>query len=243
MSGRAALGPPGPRVLLIDLDNCPKELAELPKELSDYTRIVACYGVNEPRLSVSLAQSLATAMHEGRLAFVGMNLRGKNAADFGLAFWAGRLLERLPPETEFVILSRDGGLEHVVNLLRRDNRSARRVGSVGEAAMTGGSDDAAAEEYYTDRLRPQLHRPKRRRTLVKSLRLFFKHREEVVVDRVLAVLIARGWVACDSQGNVSYPETAQWSESQPPRQVAPEPTPPAAPARKAAKRHSLTLFD
>ncbi len=126
MTGRASPGPPSSRVLLIDLDNCPKELAELPNELANFTRIVACYGVNEPRLSVSLVRALAPAIHEGRLEFVGMELRGKNAADFGLAFWAGRLLERLPAETEFVILSRDNGLEHVVNLLRREHRAARR---------------------------------------------------------------------------------------------------------------------
>jgi hypothetical protein len=230
-------------VLLIDLDNCPKELAELPTELADYTRIVACYGVNEPRLSISLAQTLATAIHDGRLEFVGMNLRGKNAADFGLAFWAGRLLERMPPETEFVILSRDGGLEHVVNLLRRNNRRARRVGSVGEAATADVSDETAAEEYYTDRLRPQLHRPKRRRTLVKSLRTFFKLREGVNVERILAVLIARGWVACDSQGIVSYPETAQWAESAAPPAPPPAAPEPARPARKPAKRSSQPLFD
>ncbi len=40
---------------------------------------------------------------------------GKNAADFGLAFWAGRLATEMPAETEFIILSQDGDWDHVVN--------------------------------------------------------------------------------------------------------------------------------
>lgn len=247
MTGRASPGPPSSRVLLIDLDNCPKELVELPNELASFTRVVACYGVNEPRLSISLVRALAPAIAEGRLEFVGMDLRGKNAADFGLAFWAGRLLERLPAETEFVILSRDNGLEHVVNLLRREHRAARRAGSAVEATTGVDQDDAAAEEYYTERLRMQLHRPKRRRTLLKGIRTFFQHREALDADRVLAALIRRGWVACDSEGIVTYPEIAQWSSAE----ACPPPAPPpaAAPprstsgARKPGKRSCLPLFD
>lgn len=242
MTGRASPGPPSSRVLLIDLDNCPKELAELPNELANFTRIVACYGVNEPRLSISLVRALAPAIHEGRLEFVGMELRGKNAADFGLAFWAGRLLERLPAETEFVILSRDHGLEHVIHLLRRENRAARRAGSAVEATTGSDPDEGAAEEFYTERLRTQLHRPKRRKTLLKGIRIFFQNRDGIDADRVLAALMRRGWVTCAGEGIVSYPEIAQWTEPPPPSQDPPAVTS-APPVRKAAKRSSLPLFD
>ncbi len=47
-----------------------------------------------------------------------MEKRGRNAADFGLAFWAGGLAAELPPETEFIILSQDGDLDHVLSFLR-----------------------------------------------------------------------------------------------------------------------------
>ncbi len=244
MTGRASPGPPRSRVLLIDLDNCPKELAELPNELANFTRIVACYGVNEPRLSISLVRALAPAIHEGRLEFVGMDLRGKNAADFGLAFWAGRLLERLPAETEFVILSRDNGLEHVVNLLRREHRTARRAGSAVEATTGVDPDDASAEEFYTERLRAQLHRPKRRRTLLKGIRSYLQNREGLDAERVLAALIRRGWVVCDVEGIVTYPEIEQWAQQpEPPSQPPTSTRPPASAPRKPAKRTSLPLFD
>ena len=124
----------GHRVLLIDLDNCPQHLARLPVELDRFSRIIACYGAVEPRLGLSLVRSLAPAIHEGRLEFVGMRIKGKNAADFGLAFWAGRLLTETPPDTEFVILSGDQDLDHVVDLLHRENRRAQRVGKAGKPA-------------------------------------------------------------------------------------------------------------
>jgi len=231
---------------LIDLDNCPKELADLPNRLADFTRIVACYGVNEPRLGLSLVRALAPAIAAGRLEFVGMEQRGKNAADFGLAFWAGRLLEQLPAHTEFVILSRDNGLEHIVNLLRREPRAARRAGSAVEAVTGVDQDDAVAEEFYTERLRTQLHRPKRRRTLLKSIRTFFQNRQGLDADRILAALIRRGWVACDTEGIVTYPELAQWTAAEacpPPAPPAPDQPGPASAARQPAKRSSLPLFD
>jgi hypothetical protein len=62
------------------------------------------------------------------LEIVGMQRKGKNAADFGLAFHGGRLLAELPPDTEFVIVSKDAGLDHVVDLLRRAGRTSRVPG-------------------------------------------------------------------------------------------------------------------
>jgi hypothetical protein len=199
----------GQRVLLIDLDNCPKEMDKLPRELPKFSRIIACYGAVEPRLTLTLVRALASAIHEGRLEFVGMQMKGKNAADFGLAFFAGRLMAEMPPETEFVILSGDRGLDHVVNLLRRENRVAKRVGTGTEVPATSAAE--AVEEYYLERLRTQIHRPKRRKTLLSSIRSFFKGRQGVDGEGVLNGLIQRGLVVLDDQGLVTYPEIEQWN--------------------------------
>ena len=42
---------------------------------------------------------------------------GKNAADFGIAFWAGILVSQLPDDTHFDIISNDADLDFVVDLL------------------------------------------------------------------------------------------------------------------------------
>jgi hypothetical protein len=32
------------RALLIDLDNCPRQIERLPETLTEYARVIACYG-------------------------------------------------------------------------------------------------------------------------------------------------------------------------------------------------------
>src|SRR5437899_10563160 len=95
------------RALLIDLDNCPRQIEQLPETLATFARVIACYGGTEPKVPFGMVPLLSTAIHEGRLAIIGMQKKGKNAADFGLAFWAGRFVAGLPTATEFLILSQD----------------------------------------------------------------------------------------------------------------------------------------
>ncbi|MEO5376576.1 MAG: PIN domain-containing protein [Magnetococcus sp. DMHC-6] len=101
-SERAVAAMP-PRVLLIDLENCPAELGQLPETLSEFSKIIVCFAGIEPKVPLGLVIVLAKAIHEGRLEFVGMDRGGKNAADFGLAFWAGRLVSEMPKETSFTM--------------------------------------------------------------------------------------------------------------------------------------------
>jgi hypothetical protein len=103
----------GTRALLIDLDNCPRQIEELPEVLAGFQQAIVCYGGVEPKVHVSVVLLLA-AINEGKLEIIGTQKRGINATDFGLAFWAGRLAA----ETEFLILSQDADLDHVVSLLR-----------------------------------------------------------------------------------------------------------------------------
>ena len=112
----------GSRALLIDLDNCPKQIDLLHQALAGITRAVACYGSVDPKVQVGLVPLLTAAINEGKLEIIKMEKRGRNAADFDLAFWAGRLAAELPPETEFIILV-----------------ARRRFGSCGElVAQRGG---------------------------------------------------------------------------------------------------------
>jgi hypothetical protein len=98
------------RVLLIDLDNVPNELSWLAREISKFHKVIACHGVREPKIPLKVTEQLAPAIHDGRLQFVGMARGGKNAADFGIAFLAGKLMTELPPETERGSAKCDQGL-------------------------------------------------------------------------------------------------------------------------------------
>lgn len=114
------------QVLLIDLDNCPKQIENLPLHIEKFTRIIVSYGGTEPKVPFSLLSLLATPIHEKRLEFVTAG-KGKNAADFALTFHAGLLVNELPPNTEFTIISDDTDLDHAIHLLHDIGRKASRL--------------------------------------------------------------------------------------------------------------------
>jgi len=58
------------RALLIDLDNCPRQIERLPETLTEYARVIACYGGAEPKVPFGMVPLLATALHEGRLTIL-----------------------------------------------------------------------------------------------------------------------------------------------------------------------------
>jgi microcystin-dependent protein len=120
-------------VLLIDLDNCPTELPSTAVDFSRFDRVIACHGVSEPRVTLSTAARLASPLVDGRLEILRMKHAGRNAADFGLAFFAGRLIETEPESSTFVIISKDADLDHVVELIQALGRTAHRVATLENA--------------------------------------------------------------------------------------------------------------
>src|SRR3989449_11440377 len=212
------------RALLIDLDNCPRQIEQLPETLATFARVIACYGGTEPKVPFGMVPLLSTAIHEGRLAIIGMQKKGKNAADFGLAFWAGRLVAEMPPDTEFLILSQDTDLDHVVHMLQSANRHVERLDgkvhrpkrlSTGPPKPQVEIDGDAVTEYCTVYLQPARSRPVRKVTLSNSIRAFCKnHKKNIKPEEILRGLVARGVVVIDDNGRVTYPETV--AVSQPP---------------------------
>ncbi len=114
------------QVLLIDLDNCPNQIEKLSLHIEEFARVIVSYGSAEPKVPFSLVSLLATPIHEKRLEIVRVE-QGKNTADFALTFHAGLLVNELPPNTEFTILSDDTDLDHVVHLLHDKGREASRL--------------------------------------------------------------------------------------------------------------------
>jgi hypothetical protein len=215
----------GTRALLIDLDNCPKQIDLLHQALAGITRAVACYGGVEPKVQVGLVPLLAAAINEGKLEIIKMEKKGRNAADFGLAFWAGRLAAELPPETEFIILSQDGDLDHVVSLLRRAGRKVERLDGktskieIAPKPASAKSHQPAATtikrslddfvgDYCRQHLKTGKARPAKKTTLMNSIKSCFKKHKEVNPEKIVQALLERGIIAIDGKGRVTYPEAA-----------------------------------
>lgn len=121
-----------PKVLLIDLENCPTQIQQLKVDLDQYLQIVICYAHSQAKIPLSWLNELAEAIQQNKLRVIQMAQGGKNSADFGLAFFAGVLMQEHPVETEFIIVSNDKDLDHVVHLLKAQKRVAQRIGAVNE---------------------------------------------------------------------------------------------------------------
>lgn len=198
-----------PRVLFVDLENCPAHLPTIKDEIASYQKVLVCYagnGTNEPRIPISIAVDLAEGIHLGRVEFFGMKRSGKNAADFAIAFWAGRLVMEMPPNTEFVIASADGGLDHVVDLLLRAGRRATRVVTPPQTKgpSTLHPDDAAEEFFEALLLHPQIV-PRRQATLLNSIQSYFKSQKKTVAPQaILDSLMASGLITINTTKRIVY---------------------------------------
>jgi hypothetical protein len=201
------------KVLLIDLDNCPAtEVAQLPENLELFKLIVGCSGPQEPRIPLSLAKALATPLHQGTLELVKMPRGGKNAADFGLAFMAGRLLAEMPVDTEFVILSQDSDLDHVVDLLCAANRKVERIApaknGTGQSSPSPQNSTDLKElacNFWHEHLQ-KANRPASKNGLLNHLKAVFKTLSEGQRQAVLAHL--EQWeiltIAKNGQQKITY---------------------------------------
>lgn len=184
-------------VLLIDLDNCPNQIEQLAQNLEKYARIIVCYGSQPPKISLNLALLLANPIYHKRLEFVGMQKSGKNAADFGLCFYAGRLSAQLSVEqTEYLIVSNDTDLDHAVNLLIQQGCKAKRIGNkpTSESAILDLTiiDDLPqkitliAEEYRSKKGTHFKSRPAKKAALLNDIRAFcrnkFPNHEQEIFD-------------------------------------------------------------
>jgi hypothetical protein len=116
------------KVLLIDLENCPTTTTQLRDYLTNYSRVVICYAQSGAKIPTDWQSLFSKDIAANKLNIIKMPHAGKNAADFGITFWAGVLMAMLPKETHFDILSNDTDLNFAIDLLKSEKRSAVRIG-------------------------------------------------------------------------------------------------------------------
>jgi len=115
-------------VLLIDLENCPSQINALLHQLKHYSRVVICYAQSGAKVPLAWLEPLSQALQDQKLKIIHMRSVGKNSADFGISFFAGVLMQEMPANTAFSIVSNDTDLDHVVHLLQSQGCKAQRIG-------------------------------------------------------------------------------------------------------------------
>lgn len=180
MSREAAAPPeieqPFHRILMIDLENCPGQIRELMNDLEQYAQVVVCYAQSGTKVPLDWIIPLTTVVNENRLKIVKMPNGGKNAADFGIAFWAGNLLAQASVDAHFDIVSDDADLDHVVSLLNGQRASAKRI----RTQKQNNSDSAPAinptasvQAYCLHLNTHQKNRPVKKETLLNHIKSKF----------------------------------------------------------------------
>ena len=170
------------KVLLIDLENCPNQVEKLLKNLEQFSCVVVCYAQTGAKIPLDWLIPLSVAINNHQLKTIKMPNKGKNAADFGISFFAGVLMEQLPVQTHFVIVSEDTDLDHVIDLLKSQGRTAERI-NVKKPEFT--LDKSSKTEVITELslavkiycsllLTNNKNRPAKPETLMNSIRVRFK---------------------------------------------------------------------
>lgn len=167
---------PDNRIIMIDLENCPNQINQLMNNLVQYAQVVVCYAQSGTKVPLDWIVPLTTIVNEKRLKIVKMPNVGKNAADFGITFWAGALMSQLPKATHFDIVSDDADLDHVVSLLINQQRSAERIRTKKESIKEAASETVsikAAQEYCLHLVTHDKNRPVKKETLLNSIKSKF----------------------------------------------------------------------
>lgn len=191
------------KVLLIDLENCPSQINQLMNHLDEYSHILVCYAQSSAKIPIDWMMPLTKVINEGRLKLIKMPEVGKNAADFGIAFWAGILMAQLPEKSHFDILSNDTDLDYVVSLLASENRSAERRGIKRENQPVLIEQSKAiapkAPDYYLHEACLYLasmpnNKPVKKETLLNSIQSKFKA-ENIDANKAVESLLKNGVIS------------------------------------------------
>ncbi len=163
------------QVLLIDLENCPSQINVLLKDLEQFSQVLICYAQSGAKIPLDWLIPLTAMVNAERLKIIKMPSSGKNAADFGICFFAGALMQQLPESTHFVIMSEDADLDHVIKLLRSQGRTAARINVKKEEKIAAAtvaaspSIDVFTQTYCQKILINAKNRPSTKKALMNSL--------------------------------------------------------------------------
>jgi hypothetical protein len=196
------------RVLLIDLENCPGQIDQLQENLEQFSQVVICYAQTGAKIPLDWLIPLSVTVSSNKLRIFKMASVGKNSADFGICFFAGALMQQLHKETHFVIISNDADLDHVVNLLKGQGRSAERIGNKKEEQETTTKATKTTVSispikiYCMHLVTCSKNRPAKKDTLLNSIKIKFKDCPEASVE-IFRLLTIQGAITV-SENKVSY---------------------------------------
>lgn len=118
--------------ILIDFENVQPETFD-PPDGSLY-KVFVFLGEKQTKLPVDLAASLQPLGEA--VEYIRISGTGKNALDFHIAYWLGKLTEN-NPKSQFYIVSKDKGFDPLVNHLKKIKIRVQRVSHISDINTQG----------------------------------------------------------------------------------------------------------
>ena len=193
-------------LLLVDFENVQQVNLS---HLGANTRVVIFLGATQKWVRVEL---FATMLPLGeRINLVKIEGTGKNALDFHIAFYIGRL-SAAHPDAYFHIISKDKGFDPLINHLKEQKIFCSRWASVTEIPLvkstTMRSPKERAADFYAKRIASAKARPATITSLQSAIHSHFhKMLSTEDVTKVIEALKAAGQVVVNGQ-KVTYPDPA-----------------------------------
>jgi len=113
--------------IFVDFENVQPTSFEFPK---DYPfKIIIFVGANQTKIPIELATSMQNLGHNAEYVIISGN--GKNALDFHITFYLGKLYEK-DPKGYFHIISKDTGFDILIKHLREKKTLINRYNDISE---------------------------------------------------------------------------------------------------------------
>lgn len=181
--------------ILVDFENVQPGKINPPADM--LVKVLVFLGETQTKVSLDLAMSLQSLGNNAE--YIKITGSGKNALDFHIAFWIGKLSEK-EPNSYFHIVSKDTGFDPLVKYLRKNKILARRVSIISDIQILNGAASGTPAERLNSvaeslRLRGS-SRPRKRSTLKNTISaMFMKTLMENEIDNLVSGLEKKGLIS------------------------------------------------
>lgn len=165
-------------------------------------------GAHQTKLDVVMVEKLMA--HSVSVQLIRLNSSGKNALDFALAYYVGRMVQA-DPNASFHIISKDAGFDPLIEHLRTRHLHVHRHADYTTLSFSAPPKPPAVESNallnrVLEHLRRNTtNRPKRKKTLGSHLTAFCgKASPATEVDTLIEKLQLAGHLKIDDKGAVTY---------------------------------------
>lgn len=175
------------KILLLDIENLHKTEKELLNFLHKYQQVYVIYAKSPVNFSLDGLQQLSSYVSAGQLKIIKMPQVGKNSADFGLAFIAGQLSQKLSPaNSRFELMSNDHSMQYIADLLKMHGFQVQILSEkpLLPTPQVLTQVDAELDHLlltYCDYLQRSVNRPAKAETLCNSIKSLLRVQDGQVV--------------------------------------------------------------